>query len=109
MFSSRHAHCTYRVTLLLEVPVILTNSNRSIMEHRAEIRRRYGIKGSGTTDCLVSCFCCSCAVLQNEEELKLRHAREGIVVKEAYKSEQQMVMQPSVQAQGARLQERMHY
>lgn len=44
------------------------------MNHRAEIRSRYHIRGSPTSDCLVAGFCCACAVQQHDEELKARLA-----------------------------------
>jgi hypothetical protein len=65
------------------------------MEHRAEIRRRYGIKGSDTNDCLVSCFCCACAVMQHDDEVKARLLAgegNGAVVKEAYTAQEPMNM-----------------
>lgn len=58
------------------------------MKHRAEIRQRYGIKGSETNDCLVSCFCCACALLQQDDELKTRLASEGITTQ--YRPEEPM-------------------
>ncbi|KXX79689.1 Protein PLANT CADMIUM RESISTANCE 9 [Madurella mycetomatis] len=59
-----------------------------IMKHRAEIRQRYGIKGSETNDCLVSCFCCACALLQQDDELKTRLASEDITTQ--YRPEEPM-------------------
>ncbi|KAK0669200.1 PLAC8 family-domain-containing protein, partial [Cercophora samala] len=61
-----------------------------IMTHRAEIRKRYNIPGSQTKDCLVSCFCCSCAVVQQDEEVRGRQEREGIRV--GYKAEAPMMV-----------------
>ncbi|KAK0716670.1 hypothetical protein B0T21DRAFT_258345, partial [Apiosordaria backusii] len=46
-----------------------------IMKHRADIRKRYNIPGTETKDCLVSCFCCSCALLQQDNELRMRQEK----------------------------------
>jgi len=38
---------------------------------REEIRGRYGIRGSGVSDCLVSWCCHSCALTQERREIEL--------------------------------------
>ncbi|KAI0598230.1 PLAC8 family-domain-containing protein [Biscogniauxia sp. FL1348] len=42
------------------------------MLKRAEIRERYDIKGSGFNDCCVSYWCPCCALIQQDNEVKLR-------------------------------------
>ncbi|TKA74725.1 hypothetical protein B0A55_04041 [Friedmanniomyces simplex] len=42
---------------------------------RQELRRAFGIKGNGCTDCLASYFCHCCAIAQMEMELKDRAAK----------------------------------
>ncbi|KAK4246507.1 PLAC8 family-domain-containing protein [Corynascus novoguineensis] len=74
-----------------------------LKEHRAEIRRRYRIKGSPANDCLVSCFCSGCVVMQHDDELKARLAAAGVgssVVGDQYKAEEPMQMQMQIQAPG---------
>ncbi|KAK4641871.1 hypothetical protein QC761_504625 [Podospora bellae-mahoneyi] len=55
-----------------------------------KIKKKYSIPGSETKDCLVSCFCCSCAVMQQNGELRGRQEKEGIRV--GYKSQAGMVL-----------------
>jgi hypothetical protein len=45
------------------------------MIKRGEIRRRFGIEGSGCGDC-ASAYCCPCCVLvQHEKELEVQSTR----------------------------------
>ncbi|KAK4038045.1 hypothetical protein C8A01DRAFT_17817 [Parachaetomium inaequale] len=72
----------------------------SLKDHRAQIRRRYRIRGSSNNDCLVACCCYACAVMQHDDELKARLAAEGVVVRDGYKAEGPMVMRAQGQGQG---------
>ncbi|KAI1184793.1 PLAC8 family-domain-containing protein [Nemania serpens] len=42
------------------------------MIKRGEIRERYGIKASGCDDCCVSFWCSCCALIQQDNEVKIR-------------------------------------
>jgi hypothetical protein len=42
------------------------------MSKRGEIRERYRIKGSGCNDCCVSFWCSCCALIQQDNEVKIR-------------------------------------
>ncbi|OLN92816.1 Cell number regulator 11 [Colletotrichum chlorophyti] len=42
------------------------------MMKRGEIRERFGIKGSGTSDCCVSYWCGCCALIQQDKEVQAR-------------------------------------
>ncbi|KAI1650423.1 PLAC8-domain-containing protein [Daldinia loculata] len=42
------------------------------MLKRTEIRERYNIKGSGCDDCCVSFWCSCCALIQQDNEVKIR-------------------------------------
>ncbi|KAF4855312.1 Protein PLANT CADMIUM RESISTANCE 2 [Colletotrichum siamense] len=46
---------------------------------RGEIRERFGIKGSGASDCCVSYWCCCCALIQQDNEVKARLSTGPIV------------------------------
>ena len=48
---------------------------------RGEIRRKFGIEGSGCGDCCVSVWCPCCALIQQDNEVKGRLAREGVNTK----------------------------
>ncbi|KAI1160178.1 PLAC8 family-domain-containing protein [Nemania serpens] len=54
------------------------------MIKRGEIRERYGIKGSGCDDCCVSYWCSCCALIQQDNEVKIRQqtqaGRQGYLV-----------------------------
>ncbi|KAG6819406.1 hypothetical protein H0H93_012136 [Arthromyces matolae] len=39
--------------------------------NRTNLRRRYGIRGGGCSDCMVSCCCIPCALSQEEAEIEL--------------------------------------
>ena len=41
------------------------------IRHREEIRERYGIRGSGLSDCLVSWCCRACSLTQERREIEL--------------------------------------
>lgn len=45
---------------------------------RGEIREKFGIEGSGCGDCCVSMWCPCCALIQQDNEVKGRQAREGV-------------------------------
>ncbi|EAQ83075.1 predicted protein [Chaetomium globosum CBS 148.51] len=49
---------------------------------RAQIRTRYAIPGTPNNDCLVSCCCWACVVLQHDEEVRARLERGDHGVKE---------------------------
>ncbi|KAI1430200.1 PLAC8 family-domain-containing protein [Xylaria sp. FL1777] len=44
------------------------------MLKRGEIRERYGIQGSGCDDCCVSFWCSCCALIQQDNEVKIRES-----------------------------------
>ncbi len=44
------------------------------MIKRSEIRERYGIEGSGTSDCCTTYWCPCCALIQHDNEVKARIA-----------------------------------
>lgn len=44
------------------------------MIKRGEMRRAYGIKGDGFTDCLASCCCHCCTLMQMDKEVVSRQA-----------------------------------
>lgn len=45
---------------------------------RGEIRERFGIEGSGCGDFCVSMCCPCCALIQQDNEVKGRQARQGV-------------------------------
>jgi len=47
------------------------------MISRSKMRRQYGIKGNGCNDCLVSCFCGCCALVQEDKEVKAQEKEYG--------------------------------
>ncbi|KAK0713906.1 PLAC8 family-domain-containing protein, partial [Lasiosphaeria miniovina] len=49
------------------------------MQQRGEIRKRYGIKGSGLGDCCATFWCNCCAQIQADNEVIARSARGPIV------------------------------
>ncbi|KAK3367485.1 PLAC8 family-domain-containing protein [Podospora didyma] len=49
------------------------------MQQRGEIRKRYGIKGSGLGDCCATFWCNCCAQIQQDNEVITRSARGPIV------------------------------
>ncbi|KAH6847078.1 hypothetical protein B0I37DRAFT_445386 [Chaetomium sp. MPI-CAGE-AT-0009] len=64
---------------------------------RATIRHRYAIPGTSNNDCLVSCCCWACAVLQHDEEVRARLARgDHGVVMERYQPQAGMVVETGV-------------
>ncbi|KAI1180711.1 PLAC8 family-domain-containing protein [Nemania sp. FL0916] len=48
------------------------------MLKRGEIRERYGVKGSGCGDCCVSFWCSCCALIQQDNEVKIRQQAQPI-------------------------------
>lgn len=63
--------------------VYLTAVQRSIvpsyaqMSNRGSIRSRYNVKGSGLSDCCLSCVCIPCALTQEAQEIKLEEQSFG--------------------------------
>ncbi|GKT64989.1 PLAC8 family protein [Colletotrichum tofieldiae] len=49
------------------------------MMKRGEIRERFGIKGSGASDCCVSYWCSCCALIQQDKEVQARMSTGPIV------------------------------
>ncbi|KAI5467345.1 PLAC8 family-domain-containing protein [Mariannaea sp. PMI_226] len=71
------------------------------MMKRGEIRERFGIKGSGMSDCCTSYWCGCCALIQQEKEVQARLAQGPIV--QGYDTKQegmQMPAPPQQQQQG---------
>ncbi|KAH6623805.1 hypothetical protein F5144DRAFT_372117 [Chaetomium tenue] len=48
---------------------------------RLQIRTRYAIPGTSNNDCLVSCCCWACVVMQHDEEVRARLERGDLGVK----------------------------
>ncbi|KAH7141899.1 PLAC8 family-domain-containing protein [Dactylonectria macrodidyma] len=48
------------------------------MTKRKEIRERFGIEGSGCSDCCVSYWCPCCALIQQDNEVKGRLLQEAV-------------------------------
>ncbi|KAI8629044.1 PLAC8 family-domain-containing protein [Xylariaceae sp. FL1651] len=61
------------------------------MVKRGEIRERYNIKGSGCGDCCVSFWCSCCALIQQDNEVKIRQ-RNGQPNLQGYQSQPGMHM-----------------
>jgi hypothetical protein len=66
------------------------------MIKRGEIRERYGIKGSGTSDCCNSYWCGPCALVQQDKEVALRSGQHAVVTQQYHgqKEGMHMPMQP---------------
>ncbi|KAI1276767.1 PLAC8 family-domain-containing protein [Xylaria sp. FL0933] len=62
------------------------------MLKRGEIRERYGIEGSGCGDCCVSFWCSCCALIQQDNEVKIRQQAQPIV--QGYQAQPGMQMPP---------------
>ncbi|KAI0525948.1 PLAC8 family-domain-containing protein [Xylaria bambusicola] len=62
------------------------------MIKRGEIRERYGIQGSGCGDCCVSFWCSCCALIQQDNEVKIRE--KGRVNTQGYQVQPGMHMPP---------------
>ncbi|KAJ9150341.1 hypothetical protein NKR23_g3814 [Pleurostoma richardsiae] len=65
------------------------------MLKRTEIRERYGIQGSGTSDCCSAYWCSCCALIQQEKEVKARTASGPIV--QAYVAPKEGMQMPHTQ------------
>lgn len=61
------------------------------MLKRSEIRERYNIQGSGFNDCCVSYWCPCCAIIQQDNEVKVRQ-RNAAPIQQAYQSQPGMEM-----------------
>ncbi|EHA55638.1 hypothetical protein MCOR27_011161 [Pyricularia oryzae] len=62
---------------------------------RMELRKRFGIAGSGLGDCCVSCWCSCCAVIQHDNEARKRlgePGKDGHLVQQGYQQNPGMVM-----------------
>jgi hypothetical protein len=69
------------------------------MLKRGEIRERYNIKGSGCDDCCVSFWCSPCALMQQDNEVKIR-AKNAQPITQGYQSQAGMhVPQPAYHPQ----------
>ncbi|KAI0841168.1 PLAC8-domain-containing protein [Hypoxylon sp. FL0890] len=64
------------------------------MMKRDEIRKRYNIEGSGTSDCCVSYWCPCCALIQQDNEVAIRQ-KNAQPVAQGYQSQPTMQMPPS--------------
>ena len=60
------------------------------MMKRTEIRERFGIAGSGTSDCCVTYWCPCCALIQQDNEVKTR--TQHMVNTQGYQAQAGMVM-----------------
>ncbi|KAI3337741.1 PLAC8 family-domain-containing protein [Ustulina deusta] len=65
------------------------------MVKRTEIRERYGIQGSGCNDCCVSFWCSCCALIQQDNEVKIRQRAQPNV--QGYQVQPGMHMPPPPQ------------
>ncbi|KAK7750148.1 hypothetical protein SLS62_007897 [Diatrype stigma] len=61
------------------------------MLKRSEIRERYNIQGSGFSDCCVSYWCPCCAIIQQDNEVKIRQ-RNAAPIQQGYQSQPGMEM-----------------
>ncbi|KAI2621167.1 PLAC8-domain-containing protein [Hypoxylon sp. NC1633] len=59
---------------------------------RGEIRQRYQIHGSGCGDCCVSFWCSCCALIQQDNEVKMRQAKLNQPVSQGYQPQPDMQM-----------------
>ena len=64
---------------------------------RGEIRERYNIQGSGCSDCCVSFWCSCCAVIQQDNEVKIRQQNAAAAgpVQQGYQPQPGMQMPPT--------------
>ncbi|KAI4861169.1 PLAC8-domain-containing protein [Hypoxylon rubiginosum] len=69
------------------------------MLKRSEIRERYNIEGSGFNDCCVSYWCSCCALIQQDNEVKIRQ-RNANPIAQGYQSQPGMqIPAPTYQPQ----------
>ncbi|KAK5628349.1 hypothetical protein RRF57_004064 [Xylaria bambusicola] len=87
---SSHHHLRIYETLKSNALTDLIDSYAMIK--RGEIRERYGIKGSGYGDCCVSFWCSCCALIQQDNEVKIRE--KGRVNTQGYQVQPGMHMPP---------------
>ncbi|KAK3322021.1 PLAC8 family-domain-containing protein [Apodospora peruviana] len=73
----------------------------TVMKQREDIRKRYNIKGSSCGDCCATCWCMSCALMQNDNEVKRREAVRMAAnpVVEAYQAPPGMMLVPQQEYQ----------
>jgi len=57
---------------------------------RADVRRKYDLKGSCVSDILISCCCGCCSIIQQDNEATFREKELTGNVQEQYKSGEQM-------------------
>ncbi|KAH6884982.1 PLAC8 family-domain-containing protein [Thelonectria olida] len=69
------------------------------MMKRSEIRKRFGINGSGTNDCCASYWCSCCTLIQQDNEVKARLAQGPIT--QGYNTKQEGMHMPPGEAQSA--------
>ncbi|KAM0383307.1 hypothetical protein ACHAPY_002423 [Fusarium culmorum] len=67
------------------------------MMKRGEIRERFGIKGSGMSDCCVSYWCLCCALIQQDNEVKARLSHGPIM--QGYQAQKEGMHMPTAQPQ----------
>ncbi|KJZ72146.1 hypothetical protein HIM_08411 [Hirsutella minnesotensis 3608] len=60
---------------------------------RMEIRKQYEIRGTGVSDCCVSFWCHCCALIQQDNEVKLRTAGGGPVMQQ-YRAQTEGMQMP---------------
>ncbi|OTA56520.1 PLAC8-domain-containing protein [Hypoxylon sp. EC38] len=60
---------------------------------RDEIRKRYQIQGSSTSDCCVSYWCPCCALIQQDNEVLIRQRNAQPVIAQGYQPQPAMQMQ----------------
>lgn len=63
------------------------------MMKRGDIRDRYGLRGSGCSDCLKTFFCTCCAMIQQDSEVAARNGAGPII--QGYQPQNDMVMPSS--------------
>ncbi|KAG5979895.1 hypothetical protein E4U55_004653 [Claviceps digitariae] len=62
---------------------------------RADIRKQYGIHGSGSSDCCISYCCLCCALVQQDREVALRAGHPVGPITQGYQAEKQGMQMPA--------------
>lgn len=62
------------------------------MMKRTEMRQAYNIKGSAAWDCLASCCCPCCTIMQMDKEVVSRQAQGAAAMQQGYQAPQGMAM-----------------